>query len=82
MPRSPEFAISLIYWITQEITGDRRAAGWALLFTVASGGFVANAISYYSMQAHLTANLLFVALLLKPTRYSRPVAPGSWVRSH
>jgi hypothetical protein len=62
-------AILLIYWITKEITGDRHAAGWALLFTVASGGFVANAISYYSMQAHLTANLLFVALLINPTRY-------------
>jgi hypothetical protein len=62
-------AIFLIYWITKEITGDRHAAGWALLFTVASGGFVANALSYYSMQAHLTANLLFVALLINPTRY-------------
>jgi hypothetical protein len=62
-------AIYLIYWITKEITGDRRAAGWALLFTVASGAFVAEALSYYSMQAHLTANLLFVALLLKPSGY-------------
>jgi hypothetical protein len=62
-------AIFLIYWITKEITGDRHAAGWALLFTVASGGFVANAISYYSMQAHLTANLAVAALLLNPTRY-------------
>jgi hypothetical protein len=62
-------AILLIHWITLEITGDRRAAGWALLFTVASGAFVADALSYYSMQAHLTANLLFVALLLKPSGY-------------
>jgi hypothetical protein len=62
-------SVILIYRITLEITGDRRSAGWALLFTVASGGFVANAISYYSMQAHLTANLLFAALLLKPTGY-------------
>jgi hypothetical protein len=62
-------AMFLIYWITKEITGDRRAAGWAMLFTLASGVFVADALSYYSMQAHLTANLLFVALLLKPTRY-------------
>jgi hypothetical protein len=62
-------AILLVYWITKEITGDRRAAGWALLFTVASGVFVADAVSYYSMQAHLTANLLFVALLIRPTRY-------------
>ena len=62
-------ALVLIHRITKEITGDRRAAGWALLFTVASGTFAADAISYYSMQAHLTANLLFVALLLTPTRY-------------
>jgi hypothetical protein len=61
-------AIFLIYWITKEITRDRRAGGWAVLFTVASGAFVADAVSYYSMQAHLTANLLFVALLIKPTR--------------
>ncbi len=61
-------AIFLIHWITKEITGDRPAAGWALLFTVASGAFVADALSYYSMQAHLTANLLYVALLLKPSR--------------
>ncbi|MEP6547857.1 MAG: hypothetical protein ABJD53_10365 [Gammaproteobacteria bacterium] len=62
-------ALLLIHWITRQITGDRRAAGWALLFAVSSGVFVANAISYYSMQAHLTANLLFVALLVKPTAY-------------
>jgi hypothetical protein len=62
-------AIFLIYWITKEITGDRRPAGWAMLFTMASGAFVADALSYYSMQAHLTANLLFVALLLKPNGY-------------
>ena len=60
-------AMILIHRVTQEITGDRRAAGWALLFTLASGAFVAEGLSYYSMQAHLTANLLFVALLMKPT---------------
>lgn len=62
-------AAFLIHRITFELTHDQRAAGWAVLFTVASGSFVANAISYYSMQAHLTANLLFVWLLLKPTTY-------------
>ncbi len=62
-------ALFLIHWITREITGDRRAAGWALLFTLASGVFMAEAISYYSMQAHLTANLLFSALLLRPNRW-------------
>jgi hypothetical protein len=62
-------AIFLIYWITLEITGDRHAAGWAMLFTLSAGAFVANGLSYYSMQAHLTVNLLFAALLLKPTAY-------------
>src|SRR3984957_6614812 len=62
-------AVLLVHRITLEITDDRRAAGWAVLFTLASGAFAAYAISYYSMQAHLTANLLFVWLLLKPTPY-------------
>jgi hypothetical protein len=61
-------SLFLIHWITQEITQDKRAAGWATLFAIASGGFIADGISYYSMQAHLTANLLFAALLLRPTR--------------
>jgi hypothetical protein len=59
----------LIHSITKQLTQDQRAAGWALLFALGSGAFVANAISFYSLQAHLTANLLFVALLLRPTRY-------------
>ena len=50
-------AVFLIYWITKEITGDSRAAGWAMLFTLASGAFLADAISYYSMQAHLLRQL-------------------------
>ena len=62
-------SLYLVYWITEQLTQDKRTAGWAILFAIASGGFVANAISYYSMQAHLTANLLFAALLLQPTRH-------------
>ncbi len=68
-------SILLVHRITLEITDDRRAAGWAVLFTVASGVFAAYAISYYSMQAHLTANLLFAWLLLKPTPF-RAFAAG------
>jgi len=61
-------SVFLIYWITREISGDTRAAGWAILFALASGAFLADGISYYSMQAHLAANLVFVALLLKPSK--------------
>ena len=57
----------LIHRITQKSPRIARAAGWALLFALGSGAFVANAISFYSLQAHLTANLLFAALLLRPT---------------
>ena len=60
-------AVYLIYRVTLEITGDARAAGWAMLFTLASSVFWANAISFYAMQAHMTANLLFAWLLLRPT---------------
>ena len=60
-------SVWLIYWITREITGETRAAGWAMLFALASGAFLANGISYYSMQAHLAANLVFVALLMRPS---------------
>jgi hypothetical protein len=62
-------SIFLIHRITLDITSDERAAGWAVLFTIASGAFIANGISYYSMQAHLAANLLFAWLLLKPNPY-------------
>src|SRR5580704_10790087 len=65
----------LIYWITLEITANRRAAGWAMLFALASGAFLAGGISYYSMQAHLTANLLSVALLIRPST-KRALAAG------
>jgi hypothetical protein len=68
-------ALYLIGWIVLEITGDQRAVGWALLFALASGAFIAGGISYYSMQAHLTLNLLFAALLLRASRY-RAAAAG------
>jgi hypothetical protein len=60
-------SVFLIYWITQEISRDRKAAAWAMLFALGSSAFLADGISYYSMQAHLAANLAFVALLLRPS---------------
>ncbi len=68
-------SVFLIYWITREISADKRAAGWAMLFALASGAFLAGGISYYSMQAHLAANLIFVALLLRPST-NRAFAAG------
>jgi hypothetical protein len=49
------------------ISGSREAAGWAVLFLLASPVFVVSALSYYSMPAHLLCNLLYASLLLRPT---------------
>ncbi|MDE2348268.1 MAG: hypothetical protein KGL92_07175, partial [Gammaproteobacteria bacterium] len=68
-------AIYLVYRITLDVTEEPRAAAWAMLFAFASSAFDANAISYYSMQAHLTLNLLYAWLLLQPTA-KRAVAAG------
>lgn len=68
-------AIVLIFQITMEITQSRRAGGWAVLFAIGSGAFVVNAISFYSMSAHLTANLLFAWLLMAPNT-RRAMAAG------
>jgi hypothetical protein len=68
-------AVYLVYLITRAIVDDRRAAGWAMLFALGSSTFLANSISFYAMQAHLTANLLFVWLLLEPTPW-RALAAG------
>lgn len=57
------------------VLGDRQAAGWAVLFTVASPEFFATGLTYYTMAAHLLANGLFALLLLEPTR-GRAVLAG------
>lgn len=69
------FAVFLIYWITKQISMDGRAAGSAVLFALASSAFLAEGISFYSMQAHLTANLVLVALLIRPSAH-RAFAAG------
>jgi hypothetical protein len=61
-------SLYLIYRITYTITGSQRSAGLAMFFCIGSSAFIANAISYYSMQAHMTASLVYVWLLMVPTR--------------
>jgi hypothetical protein len=56
-----------IYRLALRIYGSTDAAGFALLFTVASPVFFANGISYYSMPAHLLANTVFALLLSRPS---------------
>ena len=58
--------ILLLAAIVRRSFGD-RAAGWAVLFTLASPVFAAYGISFYAMTSHLTLNLLYAWLLLSPT---------------
>ena len=51
------------------------APGWVALFALASPAFGINAISFYSMNAHLFANLLFAWLLAERGR-GRAAAAG------
>jgi len=56
-----------IHRLALQLFADRQTAGLAVLLTVASPEFFANGISYYSMPAHLLANVLFSLLLVQPT---------------
>lgn len=62
-------AISLLalHKVAQEILSSKEAGGWAILFALASPVFTINAMSYYSMPAHLLLNLVYTLLLLRPT---------------
>ena len=60
------FAILLVAAVSRRAFGE-RAAGWAVLFTLASPVFAAYGISFYAMTSHLTLNLLYGLLLLTPT---------------
>ena len=46
---------------------NRRLAGYVVLFTLASPAVTINAVSYYSMPAHLLASALYALLLVRPT---------------
>ncbi len=68
-------SVLLIHALGVRILGSRVAAGWAVLLALASPAFTVNGISFYSMNAHLTANLAFAWLLLDG-RTSRALAAG------
>src|SRR5439155_24178523 len=58
-------ALVLVWRVGRLLWADGAAAGWAVLFTAASPAFSLNAISYYSMNAHLAASLAFALLVLE-----------------
>lgn len=64
-PLLASLALVLIGKLAARLTGEPQAAGWAMLLAVASPGFTAMAVSYFSMTAHLLLNLVFVWVLLE-----------------
>ena len=68
-------AVFLIHRLALRLTGNSDAAGLAALLTIASPAVTINAISLYSMTAHLVCNTAFVLLLLQPT-FWRAVLAG------
>ena len=53
--------------LAERLTAVPQAAGWAMLFALASPGFTGMALSYFSMSAHLFLNLGYACLLVERT---------------
>lgn len=60
--------LALLAKLAGRVFDHPLAPGWAVILALASPDFIVNAISYYSMTAHLFFNLVFIYLLLEPTR--------------
>ena len=50
-----------------ELFGDHQRSGLAMLCTLGSAAVTINAMSFYSMPAHLLANALFALMLVRPS---------------
>ncbi|HZQ72374.1 MAG TPA: hypothetical protein VFB08_05625 [Burkholderiales bacterium] len=57
----------VVHQLALRLFRDAQSAGYAVLFTLASPAVTINAISYYSMPAHLLASALYALLLVEPT---------------
>jgi len=68
-PAIGALSIAAVHRLARAIAGPGEAAGWAVALTIASPVFIASSISYYSMQAHFLANIVYALLLLRPTMW-------------
>lgn len=66
-PLLAALALLVIHRLVLALTASPVAAASAVAFSLASPAFVVNAISFYSMTAHLLLNAAFVLLLSRPT---------------
>lgn len=60
-------SVWVIHRLTLRLTDSTKAAGAAVLFSLASAAFTIDSISFYSMTAHLLCNAVFALLLLNPS---------------
>ena len=69
-PLLSALSLLLMHALGVRLLGTPTGGGWAVLLTLASPEFTVSGISYYSMTAHLTANLAFVWFVLdgRPSR--------------
>jgi hypothetical protein len=65
-PLLTALTLMLLHRLALRLFADADVAGWVLLLTLASPAVIANGISFYSMPAHLAANLLYALLLTDP----------------
>ncbi len=63
-PLLASLSLVLMAKLASRLTSEPRAGGWAMLFALASPGFLGMALTYFSMTAHLFLNLLFAWLVL------------------
>jgi hypothetical protein len=59
--------VLVMHRLALELFDNVESAGYAVLLTLASPAITINALSYYSMPAHLLANAVFMLLVLRPT---------------
>lgn len=69
-------SLAALWRLARTLWPGTAAPGWALLFAASSPTFVVNAMSYYSMPAHLLASLIFAGLLCAPPTRLRLVLAG------
>ena len=66
----------VVHRLALRLFGSAQAAGYAVLLTLASPAITLNAVTFYSMPAHLLLNALFMLLLLE-RRPLRALAAGA-----
>lgn len=73
-PALGALALLMIHHLARDTTGENTTGGWAMLMALASPQFTITAMSYYAMAGELALNLLFLWLILRPSRKSAFVA--------